>query len=186
MRWSLFKRHQRCPASQLFLFLMSNPLLNPNDPRFRRPQIGGPGEANPFTDGHEAAQATSGEPNAVYRPTTDEPRPYAPRYAVQQRPRYSLLLVLGAIGWGAATTGAVSMTGIFDIGWLAPLIGVAPAAAGWLLAHEDLKSIRLGAIDSDAQRPTRHAFWLGLTGLVACLGVVAGMIAQQMHMLPDV
>jgi hypothetical protein len=126
------------------------------------------------------------ESGSIYGATSDDPRPYTPQYASQQRPRYRLLLIFGALGWGAAVIGAVSLTGAFDIGWIAPLLGAGPAAAGWLLAHEDLKAIRLGAISSDAQQPTRHAFWLGLTGLIACLSVVAGMIAQQMHALPDV
>jgi hypothetical protein len=165
---------------------MSNPLLNPNDPRFLKPVIGS-GQANPFSDSKQASQSASGhEPSAIYHPTGDDPRPYTPQYAAQQRPRYRLLLMLGGLGWGAAVVGAISMTGVFDVGWIAPLLGAGPAAAGWLLAHEDLKAIRLGAIIAAAQQPTRHAFWLGLTGLIACLSVVAGMIAQQMHALPDV
>jgi hypothetical protein len=166
---------------------MSNPLLNPNDPRFRKPQLGGPGAENPFSEKAPSAQApTESSPRDLYSATSDDPRPYTPQYAAQQRPRYQLLFILGGLGWGAAVIGAVSMTGIFEIGWMAPLLGAGPAAAGWLLAHEDLKAIRLGAIPSAAHPPTRHAFWLGLTGLIACLGVVAGMVAQQMHALPDV
>ncbi len=54
------------------------------------------------------------------------------------------------------------------------------------MAHEDLKAVRVGAIIAAAQAPTRHAFWLGLTALIACAGIVAPMIVQQMHFLPDV
>ena len=164
---------------------MSNPLLNPNDGRFRKPQIAGSGEQNPFTDPEAATGRAPSHGESLYGSSADDPQPYLPHYVAQQRPRYPLLLVLGGLGWGAAVVGAVSMTGIFEVGWMAPLLGAGPTAAGWLLANEDLKAIRGGAISAVAGGPTRHAFWLGLTGFLACLAVVGGMIAQQMHALPD-
>lgn len=164
---------------------MSNPLLNPKDGRFRKPQIGGGGAQNPFSDPDAATKPPTSQESSLYGGSTSDPQPYTPHYVAQQRARYPLLLVLGGLGWGAAVVGAVSMTGIFAVGWMAPLLGVGPTAAGWLLANEDLKAIRVGAIPSAARGPTRHAWWLGLTGLLACIGVVGGMIAQQMHALPD-
>jgi hypothetical protein len=164
---------------------MSNPLLKPNDPRFQQPAVRDSDGQNRFSDSAPKAAAPAGRD--VYAPAaSDDERPFAPEYTAQQRPRFQLLLVLGALGWLAAVVGAVSLTGIFDIGWLAPLLGIGPAAAGWLLAYEDLKAIRVGAIAAAARQPTRHAFWLGLTALIACLGIVAAMIFQQMHFLPDV
>jgi hypothetical protein len=175
---------------------MSNPLLRPNDPRFQKPQLSSGADKNPFAEPvdppDKAATSDRGPPSSaepnVFAPfgSADEPRPYAPAYTAQQNARTPLLLFLGILGWCAALIGAVSLTGIFDIGWLAPLLGLGPSAAGWLLAHEDSKAIRVGAISADAQPFIRQAFWLGLTGLIACAGIVAAMIFREMHFLPDV
>jgi hypothetical protein len=163
---------------------VSNPLLKPEDPRFRKPEIRDTTGKNRFAEGE--SQVGEGHADDVYAAgPSDEPRPFVPRYEAQQRPQYPLLMLLGGLGWLAAAIGAVSLTGLFAIGWICPLIGIAPAAAGWLLAHEDMKAIRVGAIAAEATPPTRHAFWLGLGGLIACLGVVAAMIYRQMNFLPN-
>jgi hypothetical protein len=170
---------------------MSNPLLKPNDPRFQKPQV--EAEANPFAES-PAERASAGGPGSaveeqnVFAPAAGagDDRPFVPAYTAQQQPRFPILLVLGAVGWFAAVLGAIALAGLFDIGWLAPLLGLGPAGAAWLLAHEDLKAIRAGAIAAEAHQATRHAFWLGLTGLLACAGIVAAMIFREMHFLPDV
>jgi hypothetical protein len=113
-------------------------------------------------------------------------RPFVPQFEVQQRSRATLLFWLGGFGWFAAALGAISFTGVFDIGWVSPLLGLAPAAAAWFLAYEDLKAIRVGAIDAAARPRTWHAYWLGLTGLVACAAIIGAMIYHQMRFLPDV
>lgn len=163
---------------------MSNPLLHPDDPRFQRPKVRDAAGKNPFAD--EAAPVKDEVASrGVYDASADgDPQPFAAQYPVQQASRARLLMFLGGIGWGAATAGALSFTGWFDVGWLSPLLGLGPAGAAWLLAHEELKAIRLGAISSDAQAQARQAFWLGLTGLIACVGVVAAMIAWEMRLLP--
>jgi hypothetical protein len=164
---------------------MSNPLLRSNDPRFQRPQIPSAGQ-NPF--GEDAA-TTTGDPKQntdIFAATVvEEAQPYTAQYPVQQRSRSQLLIFLGGISWGAALVGAFSFTGWLDMGWLSPLIGVAPAGAAWFLAHEELKAIRAGAIAPTATQPARHAFWLGVTGLIACLAVVGTMIYRQMNVLPS-
>jgi hypothetical protein len=97
-----------------------------------------------------------------------------------------LLLFLGGLGWVAALIGGISLAGLFNLGWISPLLGVIPAGATWFLAHEELKAIELGAIAAEARSPARHAYWLGLTALTVCVGIVAAMIYRQMHFLPDV
>ncbi len=165
---------------------MSNPLLRPNDPRFQRPEIPAASGQNPFGEDAAATTADSGKDAGVYAAaTSDEPLPYTARYPVQQHSRAQLLVFLGGVGWGAAAVGVFSFTGWFDSGWLSPLIGMAPAGAAWFLAHEELKAIRAGAIAAAAARPASHAFWLGVTGLIACLAVFSTMIYRQMNALPS-
>ena len=165
---------------------MSNPLLRPNDPRFQKPDVRDAEGKNPF--GEAAAEPESPDTgNDVYAAaTTDEVRPFVPQYEVQQRSRPALLLFLGGLGWAAAAVGAMSLVGPFDLGWISPLLGVVPAGAAWLLAHEELRAIGLGAIVAEARSQVRHAFWLGLTALIACMGIIAAMIYRGLHFLPDV
>jgi len=168
---------------------MSNPLLHPNDPRFQRPELRDAADKNPFADQNSppdrAPEDRATQTGDVYSPAAaDEAQPFAAQYPVQQTSRASLLLFLGGVGWGAAAVGAFSFTGWFDAGWLSPLLGLGPAGAGWLLAHEELKAIRAGAISNHAQSQARHAFWLGLTGLIACIGIVIAMICREMRLLP--
>ena len=164
---------------------MSNPLLRPNDDRFQRPDVRDEAGKNRFSEEVPAADANLSTNDVYAVSASDDAEPYAARYSVQQTSRATLFLFFGGIAWGAAAIGAFSFTGLFEIGWLAPLIGVGPGGAAWLLAHEELKAIRAGAISSAAQPQARQAFWLGLTGLLACVGVVAAMIAHEMHLLPD-
>jgi hypothetical protein len=173
---------------------MPNPLIKPNDPRFNKPLLADEQGKNPFaeplaekatTTGRGSDSAQEANVFAAAAPG-DENRPYVPAYTAQQQPRVGLLLTLGILGWAASIPGAISLAGLWDIGWLAPLLGLGPAGACWLLAYEDLRAIRVGAIAAEAYRPTRHAFWLGITGLLACGGVVGAMIFRKMNFLPDV
>jgi hypothetical protein len=165
---------------------MSNPLLKPNDPRFQKPEIRDPQGANRFGEHGQPAAAPTDEIEIYAASASDEARPFEPRYEAQQQPRTGMLLLLGGLAWAAGAIGALSLTGFFDMGWLFPLVGLGPGAAAWFLANEELKAIRVGAVTADARSQTRHAFWLGLTGLLACLGVVFAMIYRQMNFLPAV
>ncbi len=170
---------------------MSNPLLHPNDPRFQRPELRDAGGKNPFADQNSppdrALQDRATQTGDVYAAAAaDGAQPFSAQYPVQQTSRASLLLFLGGIGWGAAAVGAVSFTGWFDAGWISPLLGLGPAGAGWLLAYEELKAIQAGAIAREAQPQAQHAYWLGLTGLIACIGVVVAMICWEMRLLPAI
>jgi hypothetical protein len=163
---------------------MSNPLLRPNDPRFAKPSIQDEAGKNRFGDDQPAAgPAEGGELFAAA--ASEEPRPYVPKYEAQQAPRTRLLTLLAAIGWGCGLGGAISLTGWLMMGWLLPLLGIGFAMTAWQLAYQDLKAIESGAIDASARPRTRHAFWLGLLGLLICLSVVAAMLWRQMALLPD-
>ena len=164
---------------------MSNPLFRPNDPRFRKGEIVDPEGKNRFGDVAQPPAAPE-DKDAIYAASAgDDARPYAPQYEVQQAPRSGLLLLMAALGWAGAIIGAVSITGIFASGWICPLLGAAPAAAAWLLAHEDLKALSLGAIDPAARPQTRLAIWLGASALAACVAIVGSMIYRGLSFLPD-
>ena len=164
---------------------MSNPLLKPNDPRFRKEDLVDAEGKNRFGDETKSSAAAKDDQAVYAASVTDEARPYAPQYEAQQASRAGLLLLMAALGWAGALIGAVSITGIFASGWICPLLGAAPAAAAWLLAHEDLKALSLGAIDPAARPQTRLAIWLGASALFACLGIVASMIYRGLSFLPD-
>jgi len=165
---------------------MSNPLIKPNDPRFRQPDIRDAEGKNRFGESEQPVEEAPPQYEIYSAGTSDEARPFLPQYEAQQRSRGGLWLFLGGVGWTAAVLGAISLAGIFRGGWICPLLGAGPAGAAWLLAYEELKAIRVGAIDTAAGPRTRYAFWLGFTALVGCIGLVAAMIYRQMNFLPDI
>jgi hypothetical protein len=164
---------------------MSNPLLRPNDPRFQKPDVRDEAGQNRFAENEQATNPAAGE-DVFAAAAVDDARPFVPRYEAQQQPRTPLLFLLGGLGWAAAAIGAISLTGVFDLGWISPLIGIGPAAAAWFLGYGELSAIHLGAITEDARSQTQYALWLGITALLACFAVVAAMLYRQMHFLPDV
>ena len=104
-------------------------------------------------------------------------------------PRSILVTLPAAVavaGVVALAVGALSLTGLVQVGWICPLLGLAPAATAWLLAFEDLKAIADGAIEPEARPRTHLAMWLGIAGVIACGAVVASMIYRTMNFLPDV
>src|SRR2546423_975245 len=108
---------------------MSNPLLRPNDPRFQKPDIHDTDGKNRFGDSGKEQSPAPGSDGFYAATTTDEARPFVPQYQVQQQSRPRLLFTLAGVGWAAACIGAVSLTGLFDFGWISPLLGVVPAGA---------------------------------------------------------
>src|SRR5262245_31350441 len=163
---------------------MSNPLLRPNDPRFKRTDVRDAAGRNPFAEGDQALEQSKTGDGVFSAGATDDARPFAPQYEAQQQSRAGLLLFLGGMGWGTALVGAVSIAGLFDLGLISPLLGVGPAAVAWLMARGELQSIENGAMDPADRPRVRHAFWLGLTAFIACLAVVTAMIYRQMNFLP--
>lgn len=164
---------------------MSNPLLRPNDSRFQQPDIRDAAGKNRFGDENPPNAVVPVVSDVYTASSSEDAQPFAAQFPVQQASRANLLMFLGGIAWGAAALGAFSFSGWFNIGWLAPLLGVGPGGAAWLLAHEELKAIRAGAISSAAERNARHAYWLGLTGIIACAAIVTAMVFHAMHLLPD-
>lgn len=162
---------------------MSNPLIKPNDPRFQKPEVRDAAGQNRFGDGQPADGAQAA--GDVFAAAGEE-RPYAPQYEAQQPARTRLLTTLWVGGWMCGLTTIVSLSGFFSFGWLLPLLGLVPTATAWLLAHEEMKAIRAGAIDSATTPRTRQAFWLGLLGLIFCALGVAAMVWRRMSFLPDV
>jgi hypothetical protein len=165
---------------------MSNPLLRPNDPRFQRPELRDDAGQNRFTDASDPTPDTPAAAANNYAAAGGEARPFQPRYDAQQPARTGLLYLLGGLGLAGMAVGLLALLRIFTTGWIAPLLGLAPAAAAWLLAWEDLKAIRIGAIGEQSRPGVRLALWLGLVGFFACAAVVASMIYREMTFLPDV
>ena len=165
---------------------MSNPLLRPNDPKFQRPELRDEAGQNRFSEDSAPQPSSAAQPQNNYAAAAGDVRPFQPRYEAQQHARTGLLYLLGALGYAGMAVGLLALLRIFTTGWIAPLLGLAPAAAAWLLAWEDLKAIRAGAIAEEARPGVRLAMWLGLLALFACASVVASMIYREMTFLPDV
>ena len=158
---------------------MSNPLLRPNDPRFQKPDVRDAEGKNRFGETGEKDNVAATHGDVFAATSADKARPFEPRYEAQQRSRAVLWLFLGGIGWGAALVGMVSLLGLYDTSWVSPLLGLIPAGAGWLLAYEELKAIRTGAIASEAAPRARHALWLGFTAVLACGSLLVAMIYRD-------
>lgn len=165
---------------------MSNPLLRPNDPKFQRPDLRDEAGQNRFSEDSAPEADPPAETANNYATAAGDVRPFEPRYEVQQQARTGLFYLLGGLGYAGMAVGLLALLRIFTTGWIAPLLGLAPAAAAWLLAWEDLKAIRAGAIAEDARPGLRLAMWLGLLAFFACASVVASMIYREMTFLPDV
>ena len=71
-------------------------------------------------------------------------------------------------------------------GWILPLCGTVASCAAWLLAHSDLREMRVGARDESGWALTLIAMWLGVLGLLAGLASVAAMIWLGLSILPSI
>jgi hypothetical protein len=165
---------------------MSNPLLKPNDPRFRQPELRDESGQSRFAEEPAAKASDSAERSDVFAAAKGEARPFDPRYEAQQVPRTGLLYLLGGLGSIGAAIGVLALLGLTDTGWICPLLGLGPAGAAWLLAWEDMKAIRTGAMTEQARPAVRLAMSIGLLAFFACAAIVASMIYRQMTFLPDV
>jgi len=169
---------------------MSNPLLKPGDPRFAKPSLIDAAGQNRFAEQEpseaEAAQ-DSASPATAYTatPATSE-LPFQPHYETTAQSREVMLLVLAGIGLAGAACGASSLSGIVFIGWLMPLCAVFAAGPAWLLAYGDLREMRTGGRDASGRPLTLLAMWLGVGGLLACIGSVAWLMWLGMGPLPDI
>lgn len=164
---------------------MSNPLLRPGDPRFQKPTVVDASGANRFAEAPEVAEA-EGANGDLYSAGGSLDKPYQPEYETTARPRGGLLLVLASFGLAGAATTVVSMTGVLVMGWILPLCTLPMSAAAVYLALEELKLMKLGAMEDSGRTTTRLALWIGLVGVAASLLTIAAMIWMGLSFLPDV
>ena len=165
---------------------MSNPLIRPNDPRFQKPSLVDPQGQNRFGDEQPASQSAGAASNDAFAAgASSEERPYQPQYETTQKSRSGLLLVIAGLGLAGALVGVIALLDIFPSGYFATLISVVPAASAWLLSREDLKTMHVGAMEDSGRQRTVLAYWLGLFGLLACVGVVVTAIWRELNFLPD-
>ena len=164
---------------------MPNPLLKPGDPRFQPSQIDAQDGQNRFADqaASETAPAANGDPYQTGAAT--DARPFEPHFESHQTPRLQLLIFLCIGAWLGAGLGALSLAGIFAVGWICPLLGLGPAAAASFIAYEDLKAIASGAIGEEHFAAVNKACYAGVSSLLACASVIGLMIYYQMQFLPD-
>jgi hypothetical protein len=176
---------------------MSNPLLNPGDPRFAKPTVLDAAGQNRFAELEEVeasaveqdADSASGakSPEDVYAATpAGSELPFRPHYEVSAPSRGQLLLVLAVIGLAGAACGASSLLDIYNTGWLLPLCGVFAAGPALVLGYMDLGEMYLGGRDPEGRPVTHLAMWLGLGGLVGCVATVASMMWLLMGPFPDI
>ena len=91
----------------------------------------------------------------------------------------------GALGLAGAGTAASSLSGLMGLGWILPICGAVAAATAWLLAHQDLQAMKTGAVEEAGRPLTLLAMWLGIVGLLACVGAVVAMIWLGLSLLPS-
>jgi hypothetical protein len=162
-------------------------ILKPNDPRFVKPPITDGAGQNRFGDPEQLAEQAKGPTKDVYAATpAGSEQPYQPRYETTAASRGVWLLVLAAVGLAGVGVGAASFSGLAMTGWIFPLCGLVASATAWLLGHSDLQEMRVGRRDESGWALTQMAMWLGVLGLVACLGSVAAMIWLGLNLLPSV
>ena len=161
---------------------MSNPLLRPNDPRFTKPSLLDAQGKNLFSEGDEVVAAKvvgDDDPVAadenVYSPSA-ESIPYQPRFEVSQSHRGVLLLVLAITGVVGALCGISSLSGWWVLGWVPSFLAVIPAGCAMGLGWQDLRAIRMGAMDPKGNSLTQIAFWLGALGVFASLAMDAAVV----------
>jgi hypothetical protein len=167
---------------------MTNPLLKPGDPRFAQPSIVDAAGQNRFAENEKAENAPPdiGAQQDVYSASlASSETPYQPRYATTAPSRGIILLVLALVGLGGAAAGMSSLTGIMLTGWIFPLCAFFASASAWLLAFGDLREMQSGARDEEGRPLTLIAMWLGVVGLVACVGSVVSMVWLGLSLLPS-
>lgn len=161
---------------------MSNPLLKPNDPRFTRPSpFDGTGK-NRFSEENEVVRAaavnedgsTAADGN-IYSGSA-ESAPYQPRFEVSQRHRGVLLMVLAVTGLLSSLLGISSLAEWWVLGWVFSFLAIIPAGCAMGLGWQDLRAIRLGAMDPKGQTLTQAAFWIGVLGVFSSLAMDATVL----------
>ncbi|MFN0020639.1 MAG: hypothetical protein ACKVP0_20465 [Pirellulaceae bacterium] len=169
---------------------MSNPLLKPNDPRFTKPSLTDAAGRNVFAEGTGnevvAASAVDGSSatldDNIYRSSADS-APYQPRFEVSQGHRGVLLLVLATTGLVGSLLGFASLSGLWVLGWVFSFLSVVPAACAMGLGWQDLRAIRVGAMDPMGRNLTQIAFWLGSLGVFFSVAMDAAVIYFAIYLM---
>ncbi len=161
---------------------MSNPLLRPNDPRFTKPSVFNAAGENVFSEANEvvaakvvAADGSTEETEQVADENvysgSAESTPYQPRFEVSQSSRGVLLMVLAVTGLVGSLMGVASLSGIWVLGWVFSVLAIVPAGCAVGLGRQDLRAIRMGAMDPKGENLTHMAFWLGVLGVFTSLAM---------------
>lgn len=141
-----------------------------------RPSIVDAGGKNVFAEAEGSAsagtEAQSKDEENIYAASTEK-APYQPSYEVSQKHRSGLLLTLAILGLTGAILGGSSIVGLLAIGWVLAVIAIVPSVCAWLLGTQDIRAMKLGAMDAAGLQMTRVAVWLGVLGIFCSLGMVA-------------
>ncbi len=164
---------------------MSNPLLKPDDPRFRPKQIVQPDGGNPFSEGEAVLEAT-GEAgprstNTFASPTIEGGRPFIPQYEQTADHRGGLLLSLISV------TFVGGLLGLF-YGWLGlvlPFLSIVPAVAVIFMASEDLKMMKLGGRDPAGRTLTIIALILAVVLTLIIATMIGLLVYWGVSFFPD-
>jgi hypothetical protein len=164
---------------------MSNPLLKPDDPRFRPKQLTQADGANPFAEGDAVLEAEAVTPkregNAFAAPAGGDNLPFLPHYETTAAHRGGMLLMLTAI----SILGACLSIFVGYLGWLLPLLAIVPAGVVIFLAADDLKMMRLGGRDPSGRALTLTALILSSFLVVGIAVVVGLLIYWGWNLLPE-
>jgi hypothetical protein len=161
---------------------MSNPLLKPNDPRFTKPSPFDLEGKNRFSEANEVvtAAAVNEDGSTVVDENlyggSAESTPYQPQFEVSQGHRGVLLLVFAVTGLVGSLFGIASLAEWWVLGWVFSFLAIVPAGCALGLGWQDLRAIRLGAMDPKGHNLTQIAFWLGALGVFSSLAMDATVL----------
>jgi hypothetical protein len=172
---------------------MSNPLLRPDDPRFRRKDLQQSDGTNPFSEGDGVLEAESEsgkqgqadrQQNVFAAPSNQGGRPFVPQYEMTADHRGGLLLGLSSIGSVAAILSWLVAGDYVGLGWLFPLLGMVPAVTAIFMAADDLRMMRMGARDPAGRGMTISALVIGVVSVITLATGIGALIYWGISWLP--
>jgi len=92
------------------------------------------------------------------------------------------LAIMGVLG---SFVGVTSLTGVWVLGWTFSALAIVPAACALGLGWQDLRAIRLGAMDPKGQNLTEIAFWIGALGVFTSLAMDAAVLFFVIYYLME-
>ncbi len=152
---------------------MSNPLLNPQDDRFARRKLPADG-SNPFQERDEAYE------NAAITPAPDVPRE---EYQMVYGHRGGFLATLAGVGLAMQLLIVLSFFSL-SIMWVGlALAGGFPGLVALVLAAQDIRAMRAGAMNPEGLGLTRSAYWMGLMTTVFTMLIFLGIVLLIVYFL---